>query len=313
MSRPVALSRIEDLGVRNRDDPGDPRRTGRACRVDGDGVRALHEALHPTLLLLAFAGYQVDDVAVARPGNDGDIVLVTLSPRNGALFSWSDTSAATGVACPRRRRSRSRVPLEAAPGSDRPGRDGRRDRRARAVRPDRRRPPFLGSTSLRAATSGTSPTASRPRRRPSGPNSRRASRRPGRPTPRARATTGLLAALLPDLWTFPLLPDPADFRRQTIKQLGDRVTGDGFTSAAALQAFLLEEAWVRDRANPLSVDQRLGAVVGAGAADSSRPGTPRPRTCGTREPERRPRPRSAEPTTAASASPSWCSTCSTRG
>jgi hypothetical protein len=266
VSRLVALSRIEDLGVRNRNAPAILPADWAGVRVNADGVRALHEALHPTLLLLAFAGFQVDDVAVARRGND-TIVLVTLSPRNGALFSWELYLGTTGVAFPTAAPFAVAVPLEARPGLT-----------AQLVTVDATGAlaPFVRTAGGRrflvldvpaAADLGDIANGIAAAQTPVRTELAARIAQTWAADPAGEVTTGLLAALLPDLWTFPLLPDPADFRRQTIKQLGDMVTGDGFTSAAALQAFLLEEAWVRDRANPLSVDQRLTAAVGAAAAN----------------------------------------------
>ena len=57
--------------------------------VEAGGLRALHEALHPTLLLLALAGYRTDEVVLGPPAG-GDMLLVTLSPRSAAATSWAD-------------------------------------------------------------------------------------------------------------------------------------------------------------------------------------------------------------------------------
>lgn len=264
MSRPVALSRIEDLGVRDRNAPAILPVDWAGVPVNAGGVRALHEALHPTLLLLAFAGYQVDDVVVACPGND-TIVLVTLSPRNGALFSWELYLGTAGVAFPTAAPFAVAVPLEERPGLT---------AQVVAVDATGALAPLVRTAGGRRflvldvpAAADLADVANRIAAAQTSVRTELAARisQAWAADPAGEVTTGLLAALLPDLWTFPLLPDPDDLRRQTIKQLGDVVTGDGFTSVAALQTFLLEEAWVRDRANPLSVNQRLRAVVGSAA------------------------------------------------
>src|SRR5688500_12887330 len=115
MSRPVALSRIVELGVRDRNAPAVQPVDWAGMAVNAGGVRALHESLHPTLLLLAYAGYHVDDVVVAEPADD-DVLLVTLSPRTAVPFSWSLYLGPPAAAFPSTAPFAVAIPLDPRPG-----------------------------------------------------------------------------------------------------------------------------------------------------------------------------------------------------
>ena len=84
------------------------------------------------------------------------------------------------------------------------------------------------------------------------------------------ATTGLLSALQPDLWTFPDLSDDEDLRRQAFRQLGEAIAGPALANEAALQAFLIAEAVVRNGRQPPSVRDRLTAAAADDVDDLER-------------------------------------------
>ena len=265
MSRPVALSRIEELGVRSLNAPAVQPTAWAGMDVNGGGVRALHEALHPTLLLLAYAGYHVADVVVAQPGDD-NILRVTLSPHDAGPFSWA-AYVGGAAAFPSTAPFAVAVPLDPRPGLTAQLVD---------VLPVGALAPFIRTAGARmflvldlAAAADLRDIADRVGSSQTIVRTELALRIAvaWATDPAGEVTTGLLSALLPDFWTFPRLPDPDDLRRQTFWQLGTAVTGDGFANQQALQAFLLEEAWVRDRVGPPSVHDRLHAAVPADAGN----------------------------------------------
>ena len=83
-------------------------------------------------------------------------------------------------------------------------------------------------------------------------------------------TTGLLAALQSDLWTFPALTDDEDLKRQAFRQLGDAIAIPALANENTLQTFLFEESVVRDGGQPPSVHDRLLALDTDGAEDLER-------------------------------------------
>ena len=90
MSRVVPLSRIQELGIRGRDDPAADPFVWNVISMDDGSLRALHEALNPTLLLLALAGYRIDQLVLGPPDENGDVLLVDLSPRSATPIAWAD-------------------------------------------------------------------------------------------------------------------------------------------------------------------------------------------------------------------------------
>lgn len=270
MSPVVALSRIQELGPRGREDPAADPHAWSGMVVTSGGLRGLHEALHPTLLLLALAGYEVDDVFVGPPA-DGEILQVTLSPRDGGPFSWAEYIGAE-VEPPWPSGAPFAVLLPLVP-----------------------RPGLSGSPVEIAATGPLGPHVRDVVGRPflafdvdSAPNlaaivSRLTVSQELVRTELAAAiedawletnwdesTTGLLSALQPDLWTFPDLTDEEDLRRQAFRQVGDVFATEALAGGASLRAFLLAEAVVRDNEHPPSVRDGLQALAPASAADLER-------------------------------------------
>ena len=266
----MALSRIQELGIRGRDDPAAQPLDWAGMAVNAGGLRALHAALQPTLLLLALAGYRTDQVVLGPPAG-GDVLLVTLSPRSAAATSWAGYME-VAVAPP--------WPSNTAFGllmwlEPRPGLTGQ------LVTVDATGPlapyvrdvggwPFLvydlaGVGDLGAIADRLTAVQS-----------------PFRDELAARitdawidtdwdaSTTGLLAALEPDLWTFPDLTDAEDLRRQAFRRLAEVIADDALAAGTTLEPFLREEAVVRFRDAPLSVRDRLTDLAPDDAADLER-------------------------------------------
>ena len=272
MTRAVALSRIQDLGIRGRDDPAAQPMTWANMVVEAGGLRALHEALHPTLLLLALAGYRTDEVVLGPPAA-GDMLLVTLSPRSAAATSWagymevdpappwpSTTSFAVLIWLqPRPGLTGEPVAIDASGGL------------APHVR-DVGGFPFLvydiASAPNLAAIANRLAAVQDPVRFDLSSRIARA----WVDTDWDLSTTGLLAALEPDLWIFPSPPmtDDEDLRREAFRALGGTITGSALAGEETLTAFLLEEAVVRNGAKPPSVRDRLTTLDPDGAADLER-------------------------------------------
>ena len=271
MTRAVALSRIQELGIRGRDDPRPQPLTWSAMVVEAGGLRALHEALHPTLLLLALAGYRTDEVVLGPPAG-GDVLLVTLSPRSAAATSWAGYME-VDVAPPWPSQADFAVLLWLQP---RPGLSGQPVPidASGALAPHVRDVggfPFLvydiESAPNLAAIANRVAAVQDPARLDLSSRIARA----WVETDWALSTTGLLAALEPDLWTFPPeLTDDEDLRRQAFRRLGETITASALAGEDTLTAFLLEEAVVRNGARPPSVRDRLTALDPAGAADLER-------------------------------------------
>ena len=57
------------------------------------------------------------------------------------------------------------------------------------------------------------------------------------------STTGLLAALQPDLWTFPDLDDDEDLRRQAFRQLGEAIAGSALTTTTHWRRSCSRRPW----------------------------------------------------------------------
>ena len=273
MTRAVALSRIQELGIRGRDDPAAQPMTWASMVVEAGGLRALHEALHPTLLLLALAGYRTDEVVLGPPAG-GDVLLVTLSPRSAAATSWAgymEVDPAPPWPSTSLVRRADLAPAAAwthgSAGAD------RRERRAGSSRARRRRLPVPRVRHrLRRPTSPRSPTGSPRVQDPVRFDLSSRIARAWVDTDWDLSTTGLLAALEPDLWIFPSPPmtDDEDLRREAFRALGGTITGSALAGEETLTAFLLEEAVVRNGAKPPSVRDRLTALDPDGAADLER-------------------------------------------
>ncbi len=269
MSRAVALSRIQELGIRGRDDPAAQPTTWAGIQVDAGGLRALHEALHPTLLLLALAGYRVDQLVLGPP-SDGGILLVTLSPRAAVVTPWADYMGSDAPAWPSQAPRGLLIWLEPRPGLT-----------GQTVAVDATGPfatyvrdvdgwPFLVYDINAAADLGAIA------------NALTALQGPVRAELAARidsawadtdwnvTTTGLLSALEPDLWTFPDIPDDQDLRRQALRALAEPIAEEALTADDALKVFLLEEAVVRNGDQPPSVRDRLTALAPDEAEDLQR-------------------------------------------
>jgi hypothetical protein len=95
MSRAVPLSRIQELGIRGRDDPAAEQVVWNVIKMDDGSLRGLHQALNPTLLLLALAGYRIDQLVLGPPDANGDVLLVDLSPRAATRSRGATTSRTT--------------------------------------------------------------------------------------------------------------------------------------------------------------------------------------------------------------------------
>ena len=269
MSRAVALSRIQELGVRGRDDPAPQPLVWAGMAVNAGGLRALHEALHPTLLLLALAGYRIDQLVIGPPAG-GDILLVTLSPRSAIATSWADyMESDVAPAWPSTQPHAVLMWLEPRPG-------------------------LTGEIVTVDATSGLAANvrtvdgfdflvydAAAPDL-PGLANQITVPQQSARLDLSTRimnawmatdwdvTTTGLLAALQPDLWTFPALTDDEDLARQALRALGEPIAEDALRGAAGFLAFLIDEASVRGAVVPPSVRDRLQAVAPDAAEDLQR-------------------------------------------
>ena len=270
MSRAVPLSRIQELGIRGRDDPAAAQVVWNVIKMDDGSLRGLHQALNPTLLLLALAGYRIDQLVLGPPDANGDVLLVDLSPRSATKVAWGDYIENDAVEWPFSGRFGVLLWLQLQPGItgevvplDASGALAGHHVMVGGY-------PFLGydTTTLGylnvvlyfltwdqnairndiAARIATAWAA----------------------TDWDTSTTGLLAALQPDLWTFPDLDDEEDLRRQAFRQLGEPIAASALSGQDALRDFLIEEAVVRNGGVPPSVHARLLALAPDDAADLER-------------------------------------------
>jgi hypothetical protein len=269
MSRAVPLSRIQELGIRGRDDPAAEPVLWAGMAVNAGGLRALHEALHPTLLLLALAGYRIDELVLGPPA-DGDVLLVSLSPRSAVAVPWSEYMETDAAEWPFSGRFGVLVWLKLHPGLT--GGAVAVEATGGLVPHVRMIAgwPFLGYDLDVPADMGSIVNrltgqqqavrldlASRIKVAWAGTNW-------------DETTTGLLSALQPDLWAFPHLADDQDLRRQALRRLGEAIAVPALASENTLQSFLIEEAAVRNGGQPPSVHDRLVAVDPDGAEDLER-------------------------------------------
>ncbi len=269
MSRAVALSRIQELGVRGRDDPAPQPLVWAGMAVNVGGLRALHEALHPTLLLLALAGYRIDQLVIGPPVG-GDILLVTLSPRSAVATSWADYMESDVAPAwpstqphsvlmwlePRPGLTSTIVPVDATAGL------------AQYVRSiggfD-----FLMYDAAAPDLAGIANQVTIPQQ-PARLDLATRIMNAWMTTDWDVGTTGLLAAFQPDLWTFPSLTDDEDLEREAFRALGEPIAAGALQSAVALLAFLIDEASVRSATVPPSVRDRLRAAAPDDAEDLQR-------------------------------------------
>ena len=269
MSRAVPLSRIQELGIRGREDPAAQPVVWNVITMDDGSLRALHEALHPTLLLLALAGYRIDQLVLGPPDESGDILLVE------ALAAFGDAGRLGGLHRERIRGVALLGPVRRPRVAQAPARD---HRRGRASRRHRRLAghfvmvegfPFLGYDittlgflnlvlyGLTWEQDGVRATW-RPVSRRRGPARTGTRARPGC-WRRCSRTCG---------------PSRTWRTRRTcaarLRQLGEPIAGSALTTNNALETFLLEEAVVRDGDQPPSVHDRLVVLVPDDAADLER-------------------------------------------
>jgi hypothetical protein len=260
MSRAVPLSRIQELGIRGRDDPAAEPVLWSGMAINAGGLRALHEALHPTLLLLALAGYRADQLVLGPPAG-GDILLVTLSPRGAAVTPWADYMGSAGPVWPSQAPRALLIWLEQRPGLT-----------GQTVAVDAAGPlatyvrdvdgwPFLAYDINAAADLGAIADALAALQEPVRAELAARIGSAWAATDWNATTTGLLSALEPDLWTFPDLRDEEDLQRQAFRRLAEPIAEEALTSANGLRDFLLEEAVVRNGDRPPSVRDRLAALA----------------------------------------------------
>ncbi len=260
MSRAVALSRLQELGIRGRDDPPAEPAQWAGMEVGDGGLRALHEALHPSLLLLTLAGYHIDQVVLGRPG-DGDVLLVDLSPRAATVLPWGEyletggeeewpfSAPFTVLMWLKLRHGLIGDPVDVPSQTMIAG--------FPFVALDVDAPADLGAIASRL------PAAQEPLRDELVAWIVQAWWN----TDWSVATTGLLAALEPDLWTFPGLDDDQELQRLAFRRLGEVIANPTLATEPALSAFLIEEAAVRENGRPPSVRARLTAAVPDEVAD----------------------------------------------
>ncbi len=74
------LAEIQELGRRAADAPAADAVEWSGMRVGDDDLRAIHAALHPSLVLAAVAGYEPEEVLLLPPGG-ADVLDIVLSPR----------------------------------------------------------------------------------------------------------------------------------------------------------------------------------------------------------------------------------------
>lgn len=269
MSRAVALSRIQELGVRGRDDPAPQPLVWAGMAVNAGGLRALHEALHPTLLLLALAGYRIDQLVIGPPVG-GDILLVTLSPRSAVATSWADyMESDVAPAWPSTQPHAVLMWLEPRPGLT--GTIVPVDATAGLAQYVRTVDGFDflvydGAAPDLAGIANQITIPQQPARLDLATRIMNA----WMATDWDVGTTGLLAALQPDLWTFPSLTDDEDLQREAFRALGEPIAAGALQSAVALLAFLIDEASVRGATVPPSVRDRLRAAAPDDAEDLER-------------------------------------------
>jgi hypothetical protein len=270
MSRAVPLSRIQELGIRGRDDPAAQTVVWNVISMDDGSLRALHEALNPTLLLLALAGYRIDRLVLGPLDENGDVLLVELSPRKATKVAWADYMESETAEWPFSGRFGVLVWLKPHPGItgevvpiDATGAFADHFVTIEGfdyLGYDTTTPGFLNvvlyfltwdQDAIRRDLAARIATA-------------------WEDTDWDTSTTGLLAALQPDLWTFPDLDDDEDLRRQAFRQLGEPIADAALDDAGKLEEFLIEEAVVRADGVPRSVHDRLVTLVPDDAADLER-------------------------------------------
>jgi hypothetical protein len=270
MSRAVPLSRIQELGIRGRDDPAAQPVVWNVISMDDGGLRALHEALHPTLLLLALAGYRIDQLVLGPPDENGDVLLVDLSPRSATPIAWADYIESDTAEWPFWGRFGILVWLRFHPGltGGVVGLDDTGGLAGRFVEVGGF--PFLGyDVTVPGYLSYVLYWLKQEQEAVRVDLAARIAA-VWALTDWDLTTNGLLAALQPDLWTFPDLEDEEDLRRQAFRRLGEPIAGSALAGQDALEAFLIEEASVRDGETPPSVHDRLLDLAPDDAADLER-------------------------------------------
>jgi hypothetical protein len=269
MSRVVPLSRIQDLGVRGRNDPPVQPVLWTGMSVNDGGLRALHEALHPTLLLLALAGYRIDELVLGPPAN-GDVLLVSLSPRSAVATSWATYMETDAAEWPFTGRFGVLVWLKLHPGLTG---DAVAVEATGGLAPHVRMIagwPFLGYDLDVSPDMGSIVNRLTGQQQAVRIDLASRIKTAWIATNWDETTTGLLSALQPDLWTFPDLTDDEDLRRRAFRQLGEAIAIPALASENTLQSFLIEEAVVRNGDEPPSVHDRLVAADPDGAQDLER-------------------------------------------